>query len=426
MTAVMRAAHLPASHVPLVLRVGTVRGGRIVEERVLKQRASFEVFERKGDGYVVRLDAGTTGRLLLTGEVVTVETLRERGMREIALPEDARGKIVVGNTTFLFQFVQPPPPQAKPQLPLAVKGGFANQIDWSLTIISALSFLLHFGIVGAMYSDWMDEVVDEKHTVAGIVEMMNKIPTPPVTEMPTTSDTPTEAETPSPTKTTATTSVGRPSKQTSARKNAGDSEAARLAAQAESIEVALLAAKNGGSAVEGTLNRTAIPAVDLSEKAASRDGATASNSDLHVHGGAPITGHKDSGLTAFGGDTHATANSNAGDTRTIAAPKVDSQIGPLGGTGAVNGADHVIAGLRGRFRVCYQRGLQSDPTMSGKVTITAKIAPNGEVTNADVASSSGVSNEVAQCMVGVIKHAQFDAQPNATTLNVPVSVLRQQ
>ena len=92
----------------------------------------------------------------------------------------------------------------------------------------------------------------------------------------------------------------------------------------------------------------------------------------------------------------------------------------------MNGADHVIAGLRGRFRACYQRGLQSDPTMSGKVTISAKIAPNGEVTSADVTSSAGVSNEVAQCMAGVIKHAQFDAQPNATTLNVPVSVLRQQ
>ena len=30
------------------------------------------------------------------------------------------------------------------------------QIDWTLTIIAAFSFLLHFGIVGAMYSDWMD------------------------------------------------------------------------------------------------------------------------------------------------------------------------------------------------------------------------------------------------------------------------------
>ena len=49
---------------------------------------------------------------------------------QLKLTEDARGKVVVGDTTFLFQFVAPPPVQPKPQLPLAVKGGLASQIDW--------------------------------------------------------------------------------------------------------------------------------------------------------------------------------------------------------------------------------------------------------------------------------------------------------
>ena len=73
----------------------------------------------------------------------------------------ARGKVVVGETTFLFQFVAPPPIQPRPQLPLSVKGGLASQIDWNLTIIAAFSFLLHFGLIGAMYSDWMDPVVND-------------------------------------------------------------------------------------------------------------------------------------------------------------------------------------------------------------------------------------------------------------------------
>ena len=49
-----------------------------------------------------------------------------------ALTDEARGKVVVGGTTFLFQFVAPPPPQPRPQLPLAVKVGLASQIDWNL------------------------------------------------------------------------------------------------------------------------------------------------------------------------------------------------------------------------------------------------------------------------------------------------------
>ena len=98
---------------------------------------------------------------------------------QIRLTDEARGKVVIGETTFLFQFVAPPPVQPRPQLPLSVKGGLASQIDWSLTIIAAFSFLLHFGLVGAMYSDWMDPVVNDDLT-AGLLDMVQKTVPPPV------------------------------------------------------------------------------------------------------------------------------------------------------------------------------------------------------------------------------------------------------
>jgi hypothetical protein len=81
----------------------------------------------------------------------------------------------------------------------------------------------------------------------------------------------------------------------------------------------------------------------------------------------------------------------------------------------------VVAGLRGRFKACYQKGLNADPTMSGKVVITAKIGPNGEVSSADVASNNGLSSEVTSCIASAVKRAQFDTQPGPTTLSIPVS-----
>ena len=453
----MRAAQAPlAPNVPLVLRIGVVRQGRIVEERVIKQRnavsigtsedatfvcglptAKHELFARaakgknpKESGYVLRFAPGMTGRVALASEVTTLDALRARGIEEVALDDDSRGKVTVGETTFLFQFVRPPPAQARPQLPLAVKGGFANQIDWSLTIIAALSFLLHFGIVGAMYSDWMDVVVDDQRSIAGIVDMMHTIPNP-VVETPAEQPSETVTPTPAPTHTESTsTSSGKTPNVRSVRTvgmhtTISGQDAAALAQRASQMELDLLAAANAKSSVENALLRSEVPAVDLSARAASQDGVSHSSSELHLKNGGPAVASKNNGLPGLAGDTHGNGKENAGDARTIAAPKVEPQIGALGGAATVTGADRVVAGLRGRFKACYQKGLNVDPNMSGKVVIAAKIGPNGEVISSDIASMSGLSPEVGACIASAVKRAQFDAQPGPTTLNVPVSFMHQ-
>jgi hypothetical protein len=308
-----------------------------------------------------------------------------------------------------------------------VKGGFTNQIDWSLTIIAALSFLLHFGIVGAMYSDWADVVVDDQHSVAGLVDMMHNIPTPTTTETPHDPEPAAEPATSTETAAKSTSSTSKPAANTSTHagphSTMSANDAVALAAQAHQMELDILVASGAKSATEGALRRSEIPPVDLSSRAASSDGIARSGSDLHVNSGATTvaTSSKNGGLTSLGGDTRSTSNSNAGDTRVVAAPKVEPQIGALSGGGNVSGADRVVATLRGRFKACYQKGLNVDPTMSGKVVITAKIGPNGEVSSADVASSSGLSPDVTSCIATTVKRAQFDAQPGPTTLSIPVS-----
>src|SRR5207302_2192264 len=107
------------------------------------------------------------GRLALASGIEELSSLRERASRmrvgslecfRLALGDDARGRIVVGDRTFLFQLVEHRV-VPKPQLPLAVRTG--SGVDWTTTIIAAFSFLFHFGIVGALYSDWIDPIVDE-------------------------------------------------------------------------------------------------------------------------------------------------------------------------------------------------------------------------------------------------------------------------
>src|SRR5271166_1785138 len=199
MTAVMRAMQQASG--PKVLRIGLVAGGRILEERIVKQRTSvsvgpsekstfvvqanlpaqFKLFELIGGDYYVNFLDGMTGRIALATGITDLVALKGQAKRvgpayQVRLTEEARGKNIIGETTFLFQFVAPPPVQPRPQLPLAVKGGLASQVDWTLTIIAAFSFLLHFGLIGAMYSDWTDPLVDDGAVVGPLIDMVSHVP----------------------------------------------------------------------------------------------------------------------------------------------------------------------------------------------------------------------------------------------------------
>ena len=64
--------------------------------------------------------------------------------------------------------------------------------------------------------------------------------------------------------------------------------------------------------------------------------------------------------------------------------------------------------------------------MAGKVVITAKVGPNGEVSSADVSQNSGLSQGVASCIARVIKNATFSAPGGGgSTLNIPVTFVQQ-
>lgn len=459
MTAVMRAMSVATG--PKVLRIGLVQGGRVIEERIVKQRTTvtvgsnekamfvipsqavppmFKLFELVGNDYHLNFLDGMTGRVALATGITDIGTLRGQAKKignayQVKLTDEARGKVVVGETTFLFQFVAPPPVQPRPQLPLAVKGGIAAQIDWSLTIIAAFSFLLHFGIVGAMYSDWMDPVVGDDFNVAGLVDMMKNIPAPPVQETPEVNPnataTPTDTKANAPTAKPAGGGAGGAKAQGGGRSSGSvsDAKAAALAAQAEAAQVAMLAALNGGSSVQGALNRSDIPPVDLSGAAASNAGVARGSSDLKTGGGgAPVQGGgKGPGLAGIGGGTAGSGTgSGAGQETKVAGPTGVANVGGTTATVPISDADRVIAGLRARFRSCYQQGLNSDPSMAGKVIISAKVGPNGEVSSADIAQNTGLSPTVASCIANVVKRATFSAPGGGgSTIQVPVTFVQQ-
>ena len=448
MTAVMRAVAQQAG--PKVLRIGLVQSGRVIEERIIKQRTSvtigtseksmfviptqsvpaqFKLFELIGSDYYLNFLDGMKGRVALQTGISDIEGLRGQARRvgnayQVRLTEEARGKIVVGETTFLFQFVAPPPPQPRPQLPLSVKGGLASQIDWDLTIIAAFSFLLHFGLIGAMYSDWMDPPVNEDFNIQGLVDLSKNLP-PVQTEVPAeTSSAPAASATAAAPKETGTTA-----KQGGKAGTPSDKQAAALSQQADAMQMQMLAAFGGNSAVQGALNRSDIPPADLSGVAQSGAGVSNTGGDLRLGaagGGVVQPGKAGNGLAGIGNTGGGGTGSGAGKETATKGPTGDAQIGATTSSVPVSNAERVVAGLRPKFRACYNKGLASDPGMAGGVTVVTKVAPNGEVSAADSSNVSGLSSDVVSCIQRVVRNAQFDAPGGSgSTINIPVKFVQQ-
>src|SRR5688572_15554992 len=158
-----------------ILRIGIVQGGRIVEERLVRQRDPITIgqsaknmfvvpsetlpkqwllFTVSSRGYLAHFADAMDARIAVGNEVISLSQLKQTGKIKkqgqawvMLLDERSRGKITVGDVTILFQFVTPPPPQPRPQLPASVRGSMTSNLDWFFTSIAATSFLAHLALV---------------------------------------------------------------------------------------------------------------------------------------------------------------------------------------------------------------------------------------------------------------------------------------
>lgn len=118
-----------------------------------------------------------------------------------------------------------------------------------------------------------------------------------------------------------------------------------------------------------------------------------------------------------------TLDPNAGAT----ALPVPSDTGgpPHTATGeSIVDADRVVAGLRPRFKACYQQGLGTDPSMSGRVVMRASVGTDGRVDLVTITEQTGLSPGVISCLKAVVLKAVFTAPSTRSTLEIPVSFVQ--
>jgi hypothetical protein len=463
MTAIMRA--MPQATGPKVLRIGLVQGGKVIEERIIKQRghvtigpseksmfvlpsknipANFRLFELAAGEYYLNFLDGMTGRIALKTGISDISALKGQAKRipigggqmyQVQLSDEARGKVVVGETTFLFQFVAPPPAQPKPQLPVSVRSGLSSDIDWTTTIIAAFSFLFHFGAVGSIYSDWMDPVIDDEVNVAQLLESVKALPPPPPVEQKDNVEVPVAAATAAseaPKAGGGSKGGGGPGK--GGGKAMGDARASAISNELSQLDIAMVGALNAkGGATNSVLDKGGDTPLGLLEGAAQSGSGVGAGGigglNLGAGSGGGVVRPGTAGGSGLAGlaDRGGSAPASAGTAQKVKGPTGSAQVGGASVSGGnVANASAVVAGMAAGFRRCYNRGLQEDPNMKGSVRITAKIGPNGEVLSASPSGGGGLSGTVISCVAARVSSAQFaPPEGGGATVVIPVTFVSQ-
>jgi hypothetical protein len=454
MTAIMRAV---APSGPKVLRIGLVQSGRVIEERIIKKRqnvtigsseknlfvipagaipASFKLFELVDDQYVLNFHESMGGRVALPTGISDLAVLQGQAKRvadgfQTRLSEDARGKIVVGDTTFLFQFVAPPPVQPKPQLPVSVTRG-ASGVDWTTTMIAAFSFLAHFMALGALYSDWLDPVVDYDVNVKNLIESVKNLPPPPVLEEKKVDEDADKKEA------EAKKEEAKPVEKTpqkapdpgADKPKMSAKQVAALSDELDSFDMGILGVSTGRSATADVLGSGDNIATNVLDKAAASGAGVSAGGPgglkLGAAGGAIRPGEAGNSLSSIGA-TGKAAGEGSGEAAAVKGPKGNASVGGASvAGGAVGNASSVVSRMSAGFRACYQRGLATNPEASGKIDLKIKVGPGGEVTAVNATSSGTLPAAVVNCVKGRAQSARFQPPDGGVAIiSVPVSFVKQ-
>lgn len=452
MTMAMRAVQAPQAG-PKVLRIGLIQGGKIIEERIVRRRETvsvgtsernhfilqaeglpsrFDLFQLVGNDYILNFTDRMRGRVALPGGVQDLDQLRESGAArnagthwQVKLNDNSRGKLVIGNTTLLFQFVVPPPVTPRPQLPAAARGGFVKGIDWLFTAFVVFSYMLFFGFI--VYLESADWPIDQG--IAGVPEELSRFifeepqPPPPeeepdvveeaeetveeeVAETPRTNTAPTKARSSGPRESTA---------EATARireEAAAQAQQMLLGALGESGAFADVLA---GGAVTG--NAAEVLAQAQGVGVADSQGGT-----LRERSGGGSSGRTGGlgGLARAGGD--ATGPVQAGERiveRVIRGRVNFENMDEIGGSGMFD-ANQVTSMIRQRqsaFRRCYENELRNNPSLSGKVTVQFTIEQRGNVSRATAVENTTGSAGLASCVVGVIRRLRWREGPEGGSVD---------
>jgi len=444
-----------------ILRIGVLLGGKIIEERLIRDRSAVSIGQSAKNTFSVplenlprewtlfALDNGhyrlhfgpkMDGRVSDGAQVYTFEQVK--GTKAVQhgegwvmpLSDQARGKVSLGDLTLLFQFVTEPPVQPKPMLPASVRGTLADRIDPRLAVIAAISIVIHFGIALAA---WLHDAKKPRSFGSRAAQISVDTYEEPLTLEPQPVPTGEQGKAEEgEKKPEAKPEKVAPSKKPSGGEPAGrqETDAAALQEEAARYAAALAADSEGSTGVDGAMGKIA-PGGDLNAQMKEvRD----SNANVKVGGGGdrgtrgdgdPRSGtgkgpkyEGPSGTESASGPGGKTEEKVPKGRIQVASKKTfdDTSLSPEAVLGRIQNV--YMAGIKR----CYKDLLKKDPSARGRVDLSFTVNESGRVTGP--AAKSDYS-DMSSCIKGLMAGWTFpppkDTSGEATDASFAITLALQ-
>jgi len=430
---------------PKILRLGIIHSGRIVEERLIPAGQSvtvgahprctvvvseaklparrFEVFSSRSDGYALQFTGEMHGKVAVGDKVVTLASLAQKGTAkkkggwfELPLEAGNRGKVYVGEYTFLFQFVAPPPQPMRGRA-----GDFRafrwEDVDWLFLAIVLFSALLHTAVVIWIESQPPPKKVRLEDLPDRFVRMLlppEEEPQPAEEVTDGKSDEVVEKKeeeaTPAPVEEPPDEPAGAEPEEPA---ESAEEKRARLEDEASSKGLLALIGTAGASSREGAvadlLSDGSGLADDVGEALANSSGVVIGRRDVDQAG---LRGGGGGEGAAGIGDLGGAGGGKGGEVvKEAKAPKAVLETGAvdLGSSEDSASVRSTMKRYNARIRACYEKELKSNPDLGGKVTAYWVITTSGAPSDVEVIGNSTGNAGLGSCIVREIKRIKFPA-----------------
>jgi hypothetical protein len=394
-----------------VLRIGIIQGGKIIEERRLPERvavslgsgeratfsvsssglpAKAELFALREGGYVITALPGMSGRVQRGDAMIDVAP-----DRELALDDTARGKLVIGDLTILFQMVDPPPRASVPVLPKELRQ--VIEIDRQFTALMVASLVVCTSVAAyARTVPWAEPTIEDLDKEGWLpIPHFPREPEPPA-------ESKTDAPGPKPEPAKPTAGPSGPAGPRHPPAPAGPPSKPDVS-KTGILEVIGTAGRHGGhGALVKLFEGDGLDDKSVSEALSGVRGVALADDANRYQGRGAIGGGGSETIASIGTDNSGARNLGPGDKRESKVEghgTIDTQPPAIDGVGLSR--EVIQSEMRSKVRAlkaCYDDALKRTPALAGKLILAFVVEPNGRISGVSFSDDSLHSAVVAECI----------------------------